>query len=60
MLRTGVLTRDQWLDRIDELLIDISKEDDELCLEVLDLVVNRALDMKDDRQDEINGFNAVS
>jgi hypothetical protein len=53
-LRTGILTREEWSNRIDELLVDITKEDDVLCQEILELVIDRALDFKDDRQDEID------
>lgn len=52
-LRTRILTRDEWIARIDELLIDIAKEEDVLCLEILELVIDRALDFRDEQQDEI-------
>lgn len=50
-IRTGPLTKEQWLEKIDEFIIDISKEEDTLALDVLELLIDKALDMRDMRQD---------
>lgn len=52
VLRTGVLTRQQWEDRINELLTDIGKEADEYADEIFEMLVDMALEIKDERQDE--------
>lgn len=54
VMRTGILTRNEWCNRIDELLVDITKEEDVLCQEILEMVVDRALDFRDERQHEID------
>lgn len=52
VLRTGKLTKQQWSDRIHELLTDIGKEADEYALEIYEMAVNMALDAKDALADE--------
>lgn len=51
VLRTGRLTEEQWKKRINEFIEDITKEDDEYSIEILDLLINTAIDAKDERQD---------
>lgn len=50
-LRTGILAKEQWEARIRELLVDIGKEADEYSDEIYEMLVDMALEMKDDRQD---------
>ena len=52
VLGTGVLTREQWGVRINELLLDIGKESDEYADEIFEMLVNMTLEIKDERQDE--------
>ena len=52
VLRTGVLTREQWGVRINELLLDIGKESDEYADEIFEMLVDMTLEIKDERQDE--------
>jgi len=52
VLRTGVLTREQWGERINELLLDIGKESDEYADEIFEMLIDMALEIKDERQDE--------
>ena len=59
-LRTGILTRDEWSTRIDELLIDITKEEDLLCQEMLELVIDRALDSRSEGQDQMTESSPIS
>lgn len=52
VLGTGVLTREQWGVRINELLLDIGKESDEYADEIFEMLVNMTLEIEDERQDE--------
>ena len=54
VLRTGVPTREQWGVRINELLLDIGKESDEYADEIFEMLVNMTLEIKDERQDEVD------
>lgn len=51
VLRTGPLTREQWKERIEELLIDIGKETDEYADEIYEMLIDDAIQAKDDRED---------
>lgn len=51
-LRTGVLTKEQWAARCDELLMDIGKESDEYADEVYEMLIDMTLEIKDGRQDQ--------
>jgi hypothetical protein len=59
VIRKGILTLDQWNERITELLQDIGKEQNELALEAYDLVISRALDFKDAREEDIEDANRI-
>jgi len=50
-IRTGVLSREQWAERINELLLDIGKETDEYADEIYEMLVDMVLETKDERQD---------
>ena len=42
----------EWVDRINEFLLDIGKEEDEFADQIFELLINATLDIKDARQDE--------
>ena len=52
VLRTGVVTREQWGARIGELLVDVGKESDDYADEIYEILVDMTLDAKDERRDE--------
>ena len=52
VLRTGSLTRQQWANRIHELLEDIGKEGADYADSIFEMLVDMALEIKDERQDE--------
>ena len=52
VLRTGVVSKQKWAERIHELLEDIGKEGDEYADEIFEMLIDMTLDIKDERQDE--------
>ena len=58
MLRSGVLSLEQWQMRIRELLVDIGKETDDYADEIYGMLVDMALDAKDERHDDVNQTGA--
>jgi hypothetical protein len=50
-MRTGVLSRDHWAARINELLLDIGKETDEYADEIFEMLLDMVIETKDERQD---------